>query len=150
MNKLPHPFHTGRFSAAAPNASAHPSSIPPLCGCGCGGTCKPESSSATPRLVPPITFAHPSRIPPEPSEQALKIAMLEKVNATLLDALKELVDLMNATRIGDYTPDSLTCQPAELAIAAAETLPDPLKLCHLSTVLGTNGYVLYLFEEMER
>ena|SRR5690625_2959970 len=36
----------------------------------------------------------------------------------LVDALEELVDLMEDTRRGEYTPDSFTTQPARIALAA--------------------------------
>ncbi|GAG04016.1 unnamed protein product, partial [marine sediment metagenome] len=36
----------------------------------------------------------------------------EKNIATLLEALKELVGLVDAIREGEYTPDSFTTQPA--------------------------------------
>lgn len=37
----------------------------------------------------------------------------------LLDAVKELADLMDAVRDGNYAPDSFTTQPARAAIAKA-------------------------------
>ena len=37
----------------------------------------------------------------------------------LLVACEELVDLMDATRDGEYTPDSFTTQPARMAIVKA-------------------------------
>lgn len=36
----------------------------------------------------------------------------------LVEALEELVDLMEDTRQGEYTPDSFTTQPARIAIDA--------------------------------
>ena len=36
----------------------------------------------------------------------------------LVEALEELIDLMEATYEGEYTPDSLTTQPAHIALAA--------------------------------
>jgi len=38
----------------------------------------------------------------------------------LLDALKELVSLMEDVRQGNYVPDQFTCQTAELAIRMVE------------------------------
>jgi len=46
---------------------------------------------------------------------------LEQTNAELLEALKELVVLMDAIREGEYTPDSFTTQPAREAIRKATT-----------------------------
>ena len=43
----------------------------------------------------------------------------------LLDALKELADLVDLIRAGDYTPDSFTTQPARAAIAKATAIPIP-------------------------
>lgn len=38
----------------------------------------------------------------------------------LYEALKELVDLVEAAREGEYEIDSLTCQPARTALAKVE------------------------------
>lgn len=40
----------------------------------------------------------------------------------LVEATEELCDLMNGVRFEGYRPDSLTCQPANKALAAAEKL----------------------------
>lgn len=37
----------------------------------------------------------------------------------LVDTLSELADLMDEVIQGDYKPDSFTCQPARIALAAA-------------------------------
>ena len=43
----------------------------------------------------------------------------------MLEALEELVELMEGVIQGDYSPDNLTTQPAKLAIAkATEVLTD--------------------------
>lgn len=47
-------------------------------------------------------------------------ALLLLAAPELLKALKELVDLMDCVRSGEYKPDSFTCQPAQAAIAQAE------------------------------
>ncbi len=49
-----------------------------------------------------------------------EIDRLKALNAELLEALKELADLMDAVRIGEYEPDSFTTGPARAAIAKAE------------------------------
>ena len=41
-----------------------------------------------------------------------------KLVEALEEALEELVDLMEDTRQGEYSPDSLTTQPARAALAA--------------------------------
>lgn len=43
-----------------------------------------------------------------------------KQRAELLEALKELSDLMDDVRSGNYEPDSFTTQPARTAISRAE------------------------------
>jgi hypothetical protein len=43
---------------------------------------------------------------------------------SLLEALKELADLMDATYEHDYVPDSFTTQPARTAIRLAENTTD--------------------------
>ncbi len=46
-------------------------------------------------------------------------ARLISAAPNLLEALKELVDLIELIRSDDYTPDSFTTQPARAAIAKA-------------------------------
>jgi hypothetical protein len=53
-------------------------------------------------------------------EKAWADAQLMAAAPDLLEALKELVDLVEGVRDGSYKPDSFTCQPALAAIAKAE------------------------------
>jgi hypothetical protein len=43
----------------------------------------------------------------------------------LVEALQELVDLMEEVRQGEYVPDSFTTQPARIALAALATTAQP-------------------------
>lgn len=49
-----------------------------------------------------------------PSHTALPVPVV----AQLAKALEELINLMEDTRRGEYTPDSFTTQPARIALAA--------------------------------
>jgi hypothetical protein len=51
---------------------------------------------------------------------AAELRRLHSVNADLLEALQELVDLMEAIQENSYFPDSFTTQPARTAIAKAQ------------------------------
>jgi hypothetical protein len=53
-------------------------------------------------------------------ENAVHIVRAINVHDELLEALEELVDLMEAVRTGEYKPDSFTTQPARAAIAKAK------------------------------
>ena len=37
----------------------------------------------------------------------------------LYEALEELMEIVEGIRVGDYTPDSFTCQPARFALSKA-------------------------------
>ena len=52
-------------------------------------------------------------------DEAMANAHLIAAAPDLYAALEELADLMDAVRAGDYTPDSFTCQPAQIALAKA-------------------------------
>lgn len=61
-------------------------------------------------------------IPTDVLEAAGSLPVIEalKVNQELLDACKELADLMEDAASGEYRPDSFTTQAARKAIALAE------------------------------
>ena len=54
------------------------------------------------------------------------------VNTQLLEALKELADLMQGVIDGDYTPDSFTLQPAHNAIKQASTVVSADTACEVA------------------
>jgi hypothetical protein len=67
-----------------------------------------------------IHQGHADEGPSTFSEAAAELRRLHSVNAELLEALQELVDLMEAIQENSYFPDSFTTQPARTAIAKAQ------------------------------
>ena len=65
-----------------------------------------------------VARLHFNRMPDDPAEAN---AALIAAAPELLEALKELSDLFDAWKAGEYLPDSFTTQPARAAIAKAES-----------------------------
>jgi hypothetical protein len=58
-------------------------------------------------------------------EDARQIVAEHNAMPKLVEALQELVDLMEEVRQGEYVPDSFTTQPARIALAALATTTQP-------------------------
>ena len=75
----------------------------------------------------PITdrASHPCSIFNPKSEQVVTAKTcrdLERVANQIAECVKELIDLIDAIRSGEYKPDSFTTQPMDKALAAYEAM----------------------------
>ena len=81
-----------------------------------------------PRVVcsqcPYISSSWDKRTPQQAITAHNKVAGRNRVFDQLRDTLSELKYLMDAVLEGEYTPDSVTCQPARIALAFAKELEE--------------------------